>query len=167
MVFIPFLAQFAVQNPQAAVGVMLNWMRVFCHLHRLAPPSHAVWSGPQLWFIGRDCITSDVGACWRLGCGVKSCLDLFLVPEQKKLCTYIITLHMLVQVGISYSYGKNNRLQKRKAALALCRRGLWSIHGRGSLGTEKPGLCPWMLSHMHRSMGNSVKLLLHLLRAQC
>lgn len=38
MVFIPFLAQFAVQNPQAAVGVMLNWMRVFLPFTQLSTP---------------------------------------------------------------------------------------------------------------------------------
>lgn len=53
-----------------------------------------------LWFTGSGCSRSDTGRGCRLGCGMKSCSDLFLVLEEKKLCAYIITLHVLIQPGL-------------------------------------------------------------------
>lgn len=106
VVLILCLARLAVRCLQTAAGVMLNWMRVF-----LASPSHMARSRPPrlwasragLWFTGSDCSRSDTGTGCRLGCGMKSYSDLFLVLEENKLCAYIITLHMLIQPGISDS----------------------------------------------------------------
>lgn len=58
VVFILLLAHFAVKKPQAAVGEMLNWMKIFLPFTQVSNPQ-ATWT-TQLWFIGRDCITSDL-----------------------------------------------------------------------------------------------------------